>query len=127
MMTGDHATLESLTKRLTAFRDARDWQQFHSIKNLIISLNLEAAELMELIQWKSEEAVELLSETESGKARIAEEFADVFLYLLLIAERAGLDLAGIALAKIATNDLKYPVEKARGNALKYTELQGLSK
>lgn len=82
---------------------------------------------MELIQWKSEEAVELLSETESGKARIAEEFADVFLYLLLIAERAGLDLAGIALAKIATNDLKYPVEKARGNALKYTELQGLSK
>ena len=82
---------------------------------------------MELIQWKSEEAVELLSETESGKARIAEEFADVFLYLLLIAERAGLDLAGIALAKIATNDLKYPVEKARGNALKHAELQGLSK
>ena len=122
MMTGDHATLESLTKRLIAFRDARDWQQFHSIKNLIISLNLEAAELMELIQWKSEEAVELLSETESGKARIAEEFADVFLYLLLIAERAGLDLA-----EIATNDLKYPVEKARGNALKYAELQGLSK
>jgi len=122
MMTGDHATLESLTKRLIAFRDARDWQQFHSIKNLIISLNLEAAELMELIQLKSEEAVELLSETESGKARIAEEFADVFLYLLLIAERAGLDLA-----EIATNDLKYPVEKARGNALKYTELQGLSK
>lgn len=77
---------------------------------------------MELIQWKSEEAVELLSETESGKARIAEEFADVFLYLLLIAERAGLDLA-----EIATNDLKYPVEKARGNALKYAELQGLSK
>ncbi len=127
MMTGDHATLESLTKRLIAFRDARDWQQFHSIKNLIISLNLEAAELMELIQWKSEEAVELLSETEAGKARIAEECADVFLYLLLIAERAGLDLAEIALAKIATNDLKYPVEKARGNALKYTELRGPSK
>ena len=122
MMTGDHATLESLTKRLIAFRDARDWQQFHSIKNLIISLNLEAAELMELIQLKSEKAVELLSETESGKPRIAEEFADVFLYLLLIAERAGLDVA-----EIATNDLKYPVEKARGNALKYTELQGLSK
>ena len=127
MMTGDHATLESLTKRLIAFRDARDWQQFHSIKNLIISLNLEAAELMELIQWKSEEAVELLSETEAGKARIAEECADVFLYLLLIAERAGLDLAEIALAKIAANDLKYPVEKARGNALKYTELRGPSK
>ena len=71
---------------------------------------------------KSEKAVELLSETESGKPRIAEEFADVFLYLLLIAERAGLDLA-----EIATNDLKYPVEKARGNALKYAELQGLSK
>ena len=126
-MTGDHATLESLTKRLIEFRDARDWQQFHSIKELIISLNLEAAELMELIQWKSEEAVELLSETEAGKARIAEECADVFLYLLLIAERAGLDLAEIALAKIATNDLKYPVEKARGNALKYTELRGPSK
>ena len=82
---------------------------------------------MELIQLKSEEAVELLSETEAGKARIAEECADVFLYLLLIAERAGLDLAEIALAKIATTDLKYPEEKARGNALKYAELQGLSK
>ncbi|MCP4315721.1 MAG: nucleotide pyrophosphohydrolase [Hyphomicrobiales bacterium] len=121
-MDGDHATLETLTRRLIEFRDARDWQQYHSIKNLIISLNLEAAELMELTQWKSAEAVESDIKTEPGRARIAEECADVFLYLLLIAERAGLNLTEIAQAKIALNEEKYPVEKARGNVVKYTDL-----
>jgi len=121
-MDENHATLESLTRRLIAFRDARDWRQFHSMKNLIISLNLEAAELMELTQWKSAEAFESDINTETGKARIAEECADVFLYLLLIAERTGLDLTKIAEAKMAINEQKYPVEKARGNAIKYTDL-----
>ena len=121
-MSGNHATLRSLTERLIAFRDARDWRQFHSLKDLIVSLNLEAAELLELTQWKSIEDVEQMAESVSGRTRLAEECADVLLYLLLIAERADLDLAEAARTKIEMNERKYPVEKARGNAIKYSDL-----
>lgn len=115
-------TLEDLTDRLIAFRDARDWRQFHSLKNLILSIGIEAAELAELTQWKDDNAVETAAADPAFRGRLAEEAADVLLYLLLIAERAGFDLAAAAAAKIEANDRKYPVEKSRGNARKYTEL-----
>lgn len=115
-------TLAELTDRLVAFRDARDWRQFHSLKNLILSANLETAELLELTQWKDEDAVESAAADPAFNHRLAEESADVLLYLLLIAERAGFDLAAAAAAKIDINETKYPVEKSRGNARKYTEL-----
>lgn len=121
-MSGEHATLESLTERLITFRDERDWRQFHCLKDLIVSLNLEAAEVLELIQWKSADSVEQAMATEPGKARLAEECADVLMYLLLIAERAGINLAEAAREKITVNELKYPVEKSRGKAAKYSEL-----
>ncbi len=115
--------LEELTHRLIAFRDARDWRQFHSMKNLILSASLEAAEIMELVQWKDDEAVERAATGDTEfRARLAEECADVLLYLLLICERAGIDLAEAATAKISLNEKKYPVDKARGTARKYTEL-----
>lgn len=117
------ADLEELTRRLIAFRDARDWRQFHSIKNLILSASLEAAEIMELVQWKDDTAAEQAAQGDAEfRARLAEECADVLLYLLLICERAGIDLTEAAVAKIDLNAKKYPVEKARGNAKKYTEL-----
>ncbi|MGI9420363.1 MAG: nucleotide pyrophosphohydrolase [Geminicoccaceae bacterium] len=115
-------TLDDLTKRLIAFRDARDWRQFHALKDLILSLNLEAAELLELTQWKSEADFERQAEGEAMRARLSEECADVLLYLLLIAERAGIDLQAAAARKLSINDAKYPVDKARGTAAKYTEL-----
>lgn len=115
-------TLAELTDRLIAFRDARDWRQFHSLKNLILSLGLESAELLELTQWKDDAAVEDAIADPAFRARLAEECADVLLYLLLVSERAGIDLATAAAAKIETNEVKYPVEKSRGNARKYTEL-----
>lgn len=115
-------TIENLTQRLIAFRDARDWKQFHSLKNLIASVNLEASEVLELTQWKTDEEFEAEAASDPGKARLAEECADVYLYLLLISERAGFDLAEAAARKIDKNEAKYPVEKARGNAKKYTEL-----
>ncbi len=115
-------TLADLTVRLIEFRDARDWRQFHALKDLILSLNLEAAELLELTQWTREDVFEAAVMEPELKQRLAEECADVLLYLLLIAERTGLDLAAAAEAKIATNEIKYPVEKARGSAKKYTEL-----
>lgn len=114
--------LASLTRRLIRFRDERDWKQFHSLKDLIVSLNLEAAELLELTQWKNEADFEQLAEQADMKQRLKEECADVLLYLLLIAERAGIDLAAAADAKIDANARKYPVEKAKGVARKYNEL-----
>lgn len=121
-MTQDRLSLDELTQRLLRFRDERDWRQFHSLKDLILSLNLEASELLELAQWKKEAVFE--AEVADGvmRQRLQEECADVLLYLLLIAERAGIDLQLAAAEKIAANDLKYPVEKSRGSATKYTEL-----
>jgi NTP pyrophosphatase (non-canonical NTP hydrolase) len=116
------ATLAELTERLIAFRDARDWKQFHSLKNLILSVSLEAAELLELTQWKDDADVEALVDDPAFRADLAEECADILLYLLLIGERAGIDLIEAASEKIEINAAKYPVEKARGNARKYTEL-----
>lgn len=114
--------LDDLTARLIAFRDARDWRQFHALKDLILSLNLEASELLELTQWKKEEEVERALDEAEFKNRLREECADVLLYLLLVSERAGIDLAQAAADKITLNEAKYPVERARGNARKYNEL-----
>jgi len=119
----DHRpTLDDLTKRLIDFRDARDWRQFHGLKDLILSLNLEAGELLELTQWTSEADFERDAQSETMRQRLAEECADVLLYLLLIAERTGIDLQSVAAQKITANDRKYPVDKARGTAAKYTDL-----
>lgn len=115
-------TIPDLTRRLVAFRDARDWAQFHSLKNLFISLNLEAAEMLELTQWKDDTALEAELRDPAVHARLEEEAADVFLYLLLICERAGIDLAAAAERKIERNAAKYPADKARGRAVKYTDL-----
>ncbi len=122
-MSNKLPTLEKLTTRLVEFRDARDWRQFHSLRNLILSANLEASELLELTQWKGDEAVERAAQGDvEFRAALAEECADVLLYLLLICERAGIDLTEAAVAKIDLNEKKYPVGKARGNAKKYTRL-----
>ena len=109
--------LAELTQALLQFRDERNWAQFHTLRNLIVSLNLEAAELLELTQWKSEkEMLEI-----SGEA-LRDECADVLLYLLLIADKAGIDLEQAAHNKLKKNAAKYPVEKSYGSSLKYTEL-----
>lgn len=115
-------TIESLTADLIAFRDARDWRQFHSLKDLILSLSLESSELLELSQWKTEQQFEEEAQSTEMQQRLKEECADVFLYLLLIAERTGIDLPTVAAEKIAANDQKYPVDKSRGTATKYNKL-----
>ena len=122
MSAGNNSELDQLTGRLREFRDARSWQQFHSLKELILSLNLEAGELLELTQWKSGEEFDHSSSTPEMKQRLEEECADVFNYLLLIADKAGIDLVAAANRKIDHNAEKYPVEKAHGTAKKYTQL-----
>lgn len=112
----------SLTERLTRFRDDRDWRQFHNLKDLIQSVGIEAGELMELTQWQHTDQVEDAIRDSEFRTRLGEELSDVFLYCLLVAERAGLDIIEEANRKIDLNDAKYPVDKARGTAKKYTDL-----
>jgi NTP pyrophosphatase (non-canonical NTP hydrolase) len=112
----------ALSEAIRAFRDARDWRQFHTLRNLITSLNLEAAELLELTQWKSDVEVEALPSEPQAAEALRDECADILLYLLLIADKAGIDLAAAARAKLEKNELKYPVDKAYGSRAKYTEL-----
>ncbi len=109
--------LAEITQALLQFRDERNWAQFHTLRNLIVSLNLEAAELLELTQWKSEE--EMLGI--SGEA-LRDECADVLLYLLLIADKAGINLEEAARNKLKKNAAKYPIEKSYGSSRKYTQL-----
>lgn len=115
--------LNDLMERCRAFRDARDWQQFHSIFNLIVSLNLEAAELLEFTQWKNAAtlAKEVLEQPERKEA-LAAECADVMMYLLMLADAAEVDLYQAVLKKIAINEERYPVEKAKGISVKYNAL-----
>jgi len=122
-MNNSRPTLEELTQQLIEFRDARDWRQFHLLKDLILSLNLEAGELLELSQWQPEQKFEEAAINDPKmQQRLKEECADVLLYLLLIAERTGIDLQAAAQEKLAANNAKYPVDKSRGTSAKYTEL-----
>lgn len=108
---------DELLDLLINFRDERDWEQFHDSKNLAVALSLEASELLELFLWTKD------GKLPDGKlAKLKDEVADVFAYLLLIAEKHDLNLEEITLEKIAKNAAKYPADKAKGTALKYNEL-----
>lgn len=104
-------------QRVLKFRDDRDWRQFHTPKDLAISLSLEAAELLELFQWSGTDLY-----CPDNRDKLREELADVLSYCILMADVCGLDLDEIMNEKVTKNEAKYPVEKARGNASKYTEL-----
>lgn len=112
--------LTDLTQKIIAFRDARDWKQFHNPKDLALSLVLEAAETLEHFQWKSPKEIEEYVKT--NKADIGEELADVLYWVLLMSHDLGIDMKEALLKKIAKNEAKYPVEKARGTHKKYNEL-----
>ena len=111
--------LAALQQRLREFAAARDWDQFHSPKNLSMALAAEAAELLELFQWLTEDQSRSLGAARFEQARL--EAADVFIYLLRFADVAGIDLMRAAEDKIALNEEKYPVERVRGDSRKYTE------
>jgi dCTP diphosphatase len=115
----DAAILE-LVLALRRFAEERDWDQFHSPKNLSAALAVEAGELLEHFQWLTDEQSRNLSP--SDKERVALEIADVFLYLLRLTDRLDVDLLSVARKKLELNAKKYPVERARGTARKYTDL-----
>lgn len=112
--------LDQLKSAIKKFAEERDWDQFHSPKNLAMAMSVEAAEIVEIFQWLTEEQSKRLSK---GKLDdLADELADTYIYLLKIAEHHGIDLNEAALKKIKKNELKYPIEKSRGSAKKYSEL-----
>lgn len=113
-------SIEEITKAIKAFRDERDWLQFHNPKDMATALSIEAAELLEHFLWKTQEEAEARCETH--REAISEEIADIGCYLFELADNLGIDLGEAILSKIEKNALKYPVEKARGRHTKYTEL-----
>jgi NTP pyrophosphatase (non-canonical NTP hydrolase) len=113
-------TIEELQKKMVAFRDKRDWKQFHNPKDLALSLNLEAAEVLEHFQWKNNEELERY--LKKNKEALGHEIADVLGYLLLLSNELDLDIEKSFLQKLKINDKKYPVKKAKGKHTKYTEL-----
>jgi len=112
--------IERLTKKIAEFRDARDWKQFHNPKDCALSLTLEAAEVLEHFQWKSKEEIEEFIKT--NKEEIGEELADVLSWVLLMSHDLGIDIAEALDRKIEKNEIKYPVEKAKGKHTKYDKL-----
>ncbi len=114
--------LERISNEITKFAVERDWDQFHSIKNLSMALSVEASELLEIFQWLSEEKSNQIKSDPKLKSKVEDEVADVFLYLLRIVNKAEIDLEAAIMAKLKKNAEKYPVELAKGNAKKYTDL-----
>ncbi len=113
-------TLKDLTARIIAFRDARDWKQFHNPKDLALSLVLEATEVMEHFQWKSQK--EMDKYIIDSKDEIGEELADVLYWVLLMSKDLNIDIVKALENKIKKNEAKYPVEKAKGKHTKYNKL-----
>lgn len=117
--TGRPATLDELRSALRQFAAERDWDQFHSPKSLAMALTVEAAELLEHFQWLKEgTAAELPLEKQT---QVREEVADVFLYLVRLADKLEVDLMQAAREKLEVNARKYPTEQVRGSSKKYTE------
>ncbi len=120
--TDSVTTISDLKARVLAFVRERDWEQFHSPKNLSMALAAEAGELMEHFLWATPEQSRAIALEPSKRGKIADELADVVIYALEFANMTGLDVAGAIEAKMTANAAKYPVEKARGRSDKYTEL-----
>jgi len=111
---------ESIKTRLRQFVEARDWEQFHSPKNLAMALVGEVGELVEHFQWLTEEESSNLADEK--KQAVSEELADVQIYLIMLARKLDIDLLSAVEEKIDQNEAKYPVDKAQGKSLKYTDL-----
>lgn len=112
--------IKRITEKIKKFRDERDWKQFHNHKDVALSLVLEATEVLEYFQWKKLEEVEAHAATCKGD--IADELADVAIYLFELADNLGIDLTEAIEGKIKKNGLKYPIEKSKGSITKYTKL-----
>ncbi len=112
--------INEITKKIIQFRDERDWKQFHDPKNMAVSIILEASELLEHFQWKTKEEVEKY--VMQNNAEIKDEIADIAAYLFELADNLGINLISAIEGKLKKNEMKYPIEKAKGKHTKYDKL-----
>ena len=112
--------IDELTKRIIAFREARDWKQFHNPKDVALSLVLESTEVLEHFQWKSKEEIDKY--IVENKEEIGEELADVLYWILLMSHDLKIDIISASEKKLKKNESKYPIEKAKGRHTKYNKL-----
>jgi len=113
--------LKKINQKIKSFVKARDWEQFHSPKNLSMALSVEASELVEIFQWSNSGGLDEVKDSKK-REKIKEEIADIFIYLIKISSKLDLDVNKIINEKIDRNEKKYPIEKSKGKSLKYTEL-----
>lgn len=113
-------SLADLTREVTHFRDERNWKQFHNPKDAALSLLLEVAELLEIMQWKNGEDLE--AHLTERRKEVGEELSDILYWVLLLAHDLQIDLSSAIIEKLAANKLKYPLERSTGSSKKYTEL-----
>jgi len=111
--------LDALTRRLEEFSSARDWEQFHSPKNLVMALTAEVGELNEVFQWLSEEGSKQLKSDPAALAHAEEEVSDVLMYLVRLIDVLGIDINRAVQRKLTINEEKYPADKVRGSSAKY--------
>ena len=119
MLGGMNDSISQLTARIQAFVDARDWRQFHNPKDLAVAICAESGELMQHFVWQQPDQVD--ARTRDHRAEISSEIADVAILLFELADNLGLDIGEVIQEKIDHNEIRYPVEKARGNNRKYNE------
>jgi dCTP diphosphatase len=115
--------LQKIERQLAGFAEERDWDQFHSAKNLAMALVAEGGELLELFQWLSEEQSDAMGPDHPDHHRVCEELADIQIYLIRMATRLNVDLERAVADKMVINERKYPAELARGNSIKYDRLK----
>jgi len=123
MGSKNSTTVEDLQQLVRSFAEARDWGQFHTPRNLVLALAGEVGELAALLQWTPDDDTESWLKDDSNRLALEAEMADVFAYLLRLADVAGVDLAAALRAKTQLNDTRYPQDRAKGSAEKYTKYE----
>lgn len=114
--------LEKLNQIITKFSEDRDWDQFHSVKNLSMALSVEASELAEIFQWMTEDQSNKIKNNPEVMIKIEDEVADIFIYLMRVMKKTNIDLESAVINKMKKNEAKYPVELSKGLSKKYNEL-----
>jgi dCTP diphosphatase len=121
--SSQNSSVAELTDLVRSFAEVRDWQQFHTARNLVLALVGEAGELASEFQWINDSEVEKALSNPDKRDAIGSELADVFIYLLRLADVTGIDLTNELTKKIALNEIRYPAEKSKGSAAKYTSYE----
>ena len=116
-MSSENTSIKDLQNKIIQFRRERNWEQFHTLKDLLLGLNIEASELGELFLWKNENEIKAVD-----ISKISDELSDIFIFVTYISEHFNIDLSKAVENKIAKNAAKYPIEKSFGNNKKYNEL-----